>query len=180
MPAIGWNMGSLPEECRPDRIGIVATECGTVGVAGEVLPVVVLNQSEPGACQAPSAQALMSGMAAGGWVLLVVYGADMHIVYDRSRYASISEAQIEVAFRYERSQDAAELKSLGAVNEDYRPLTRAEAEATLSAASNIACNDPASASRCSLPTSINGDSLRPPFRASSTESENGTTSSAWE
>ena len=73
----------------------------------------------------------MDSMAASGWVLLVVYGPDMHIAYDRSRYASISEAEIEVAFRYERSQDAEELKCLGAVKEDYRPLTWAEAEATI-------------------------------------------------
>ena len=120
----------IAEEYRPDRIGVVVTECGSVNVAGEILPVFVLNQSEPEACRAPSVQALMGSMVARGWVLLVVCGPDMHIAYDRSRYASISESQIEVAFRYERSQDAEELKCLGAVDEDYRPLTWAEAEAT--------------------------------------------------
>jgi hypothetical protein len=118
-----------PEDCRPDRIGMVVTESGSVSVAGEVLPVLVLNQSEPGACQAPRAQALIGGMVASGWVLLLICGSDMQIAYDRSRYASISKAEIEVAFRYERSQDAEELKGLGAVSEDYRPLTWAEAEA---------------------------------------------------
>ena len=121
----------VPEECRPDRIGVIVTECGSVSVAAEVLPVFVLNQSEPDSCGAPSAQALMGSMVGRGWALLVVHGPDMHIVYDRSRYASISEAEIEVAFRYERSQDAGELKCLGAVNDDYRPLTWAEAEATI-------------------------------------------------
>ena len=107
------------------------TESGSVSVAGEVLPVLVLNQSELGACRAPMAQALMDSMVAGGWVLLVVYGPDMHIAYDRSLYALISEAEIEVAFRYERSQDAEELKCLGAVNKDYQALTWSEAEATI-------------------------------------------------
>jgi Fe-S-cluster containining protein len=120
----------MPEEYRPDRIGVVVTESGSVCVAGEVLPVFVLNQSEPGACRAPQAQALIDSMVARGWVLLLICDSDMQIAYDRSRYAAISEAEIEVAFRYERSQDAEELKGLGAVNEDYRPLTWAEAEAT--------------------------------------------------
>ena len=121
----------LPEEFRPDRIGIVVTECGSISVAGEVLPVCVLNQSEPEACRVSRAAALIDSMVARGWVLLVVYRTDMHIAYDRNRYVSISEAEIEVAFRYERSQDADELKSLGAVNENYRPLTWTEAEATI-------------------------------------------------
>jgi hypothetical protein len=121
----------MPEECRPDRIGVVVTESGSVNIAGEVLPVFVLNQSEPEACRVPQTRALIDGMTARGWVLLVVYGPDMRIAYDRGRYASISEAQIEVAYRYERSQDAEELKCLGAVSEDYRPLTRAEAEETM-------------------------------------------------
>ncbi len=121
----------MPEEHRPDRIGVVVTESGSVNVGGEVLPVFVLNQSEAGACRAPQAQALIGSMAASGRVMLLVYGSDMHIVYDRSRYASVSEAEIEVAFRYQRSQDAEELKGLGAVNEDYRPLTWAEAEAAV-------------------------------------------------
>jgi hypothetical protein len=59
----------------------------------------------------------------------------MHIVYDRGRYTSISDAEIEVAFRYELSQDAEELKDLGAVNDDYRPLTWAEAKAAVSSQS---------------------------------------------
>jgi hypothetical protein len=121
----------MPEEHRPDRIGVVVTESGSVNVAGDVLPVFVLNQSEPEACRAPRVQALMDSMVASGRVLLLIYGPDMQITYDRSRYASISEVEIEVAFRYERCQDAEELKGLGAVNEDYRPLTWAEAQATL-------------------------------------------------
>ena len=130
MRVTGWNTG-MPDDCRPDRIGVVATECGSVSVAGKVLPIFVLTQAEPEACRAPAAQAWIDSMVAGGWVLLLVCGPDMQMAYDRSRYAAISAAEIEVAFRYERSQDAEELKSLGAVSEDYRPLTCAEAEATL-------------------------------------------------
>ena len=120
-----------PEVYRPDRIGVVVTESGSVSVGGEVLLVFVLNQSEPEACRAPLTRAMIDGMVARGWVLLLVHGPDMQMAYDRRRYASISEAEIEVAFRYERSQDAEELKCLGAVEENYRPLTRAEAEATI-------------------------------------------------
>ena len=119
------------EEHRPDRIGIIVTECGSMNVAGESLRVFVLNQSEPEACRAPTAQTLIDGMTARGWAVLIVCGPDMHIVYDRIRYASISEAEVEVAFRYQRSRDAEELRRLGAVDEDYRPLTWAEAEATI-------------------------------------------------
>jgi hypothetical protein len=119
----------LPDAYRPDRIEMVVTECGSLSLSGQVLPVFVLNQSRPGACQGPGARALIDGMTLAGGVLLVIYGPDMHLVYDRGRYAPLSEAEIEAAFRYERSQDAEELKSLGAVTEDFRALTRAEAEA---------------------------------------------------
>ena len=50
----------------------------------------------------------------------------------------------------------------------------------LSTASNIAFNDSGSASRCSWPTTIKADSDRPLFCNNSTESANGTTSSALE
>ena len=121
----------MPDEQRPDRIGVIVTESGWICVGGDVLPIFVLNQSEPESCRAPEAAAMVGGMVARGRVLLVIYGLAMQIVYDRSRYASISEAEIEVAFRYEQSQDALELKRLGVVDEGYRPLTRAEAEATM-------------------------------------------------
>ncbi|MGA2065187.1 MAG: hypothetical protein ABSG86_09465 [Thermoguttaceae bacterium] len=116
----------VPEGHRPDRIGMVATECGTIRIADEVLPVVVVNQAEPEACRAPGAQALIGEMLAGGFVLFVVYGLDVQILYDRRRWASTSEADIEAAFRYERSRDAGELKRLGAVDEDYCPLTEGQ------------------------------------------------------
>jgi Fe-S-cluster containining protein len=121
----------MPDEHRPDRIGAIVTESGWICVGGDVLPIFVLNQSEPESCRAPEAAAMVGDMVARGRVLLVIYGLAMQIVYDRSRYASISEAEIEVAFRYEQSQDALELKRLGVVDEDYRPLTWAEAEATV-------------------------------------------------
>ena len=121
----------MPDQQRPDRIGVIVTESGWICVGGEVLPIFVLNQSEPQSCRAPEAAAMVGDMVARGRVLLVICGLEMQIVYDRSRYASISEAEIEVAFHYEQSQDAEELKRLGVVEEDYRPLTWAEAEAAM-------------------------------------------------
>jgi hypothetical protein len=104
---------------RPDRIGMVVTECGAVTLAGAVLPVLVVNQAEAEACQSPSAQSLVGSLVALGYVLLVIYGPDMRIVYDRCRRPSVSPSEIEAAFRRERSRDAEELKRLGAVEQDY-------------------------------------------------------------
>jgi hypothetical protein len=111
----------VPDEQRPDRIGMVVTECGAVTVSGEVLPVLVVNQAEAEACQ--SAQSLIDNLVALGYALLVIYGLDMRIVYDRCRWPSVSDAEIEAAFRRERSRDAEELKRLGAVEQDYGPCS---------------------------------------------------------
>ena len=118
----------LPEESRPDRIEMVVTECGTVTVAGQELPVLVVNLLGPRSDRSPSAQAMIEGFLAAGMAALVIRGADMRIAYDQKRYAAIRPDDIEAAFRYERSQDAVELRRLGAVGESFRPLTRAEAE----------------------------------------------------
>ena len=118
----------LPEKLRPDRIGMVVTEAGTITIVEAVLPVLLFNQAYAGACHHPEAQALLDDRVASGAAALVLYGPDMQIVYDRTRYRSITPRDIEVAFRYEQSQDAEELKRLGAVSEDYRAMTQAEAE----------------------------------------------------
>ena len=102
-----------PEECRPDRIGVVVTESGVIAVAGEVLSVFVLNQADPAAHQGPEAARLIDGMVAEGYVLFVIYGLEMKILYDRSRWAAITPDEIETAFRSERQRDAEELKTLG-------------------------------------------------------------------
>jgi hypothetical protein len=121
----------VPDAYRPDRIGIVVTECGTIPIAGSVLPVFVLNQSEPGACQGQAAKTLIDDMLAKGCVLFVIYGPDAQIAYDRNRWTAISAKQIEAAFRHERFRDAEELKRLGAVDEDYGSLTGEGAEARI-------------------------------------------------
>ena len=109
----------VPDECRPDKIGVVVTESGTIAVAGEVLSVFVLLQAAPGAFRGPEAARLIDGMVARGDVLLVIYGLDMQVLYDRLRWATISPEQIEAVYRAERLRDAEELKRLGAVDEDY-------------------------------------------------------------
>lgn len=121
----------MPDDFRPDRIGIVVTEAGTVTFGEETLPVVLLNQSYPEAHTRRKAQTLIAQFKALGMVAMILHGEQMQIVYDRARYASITPRDIEVAYRYEQSQDAEELKRLGAVPDDFQALTREEAEALI-------------------------------------------------
>ena len=122
----------LSDEFRPDRIGIVVTESGTIRVRDDELPVLRLNQSHAGACRREKARELIDGFVAGGAAVLLLCGPDLQILHDRARYPAITAQEIEVAFRYEQSQDADELKRLGAVSNDYRALTRVEAESSVS------------------------------------------------
>jgi hypothetical protein len=117
----------LPEESRPDRVGLVVTESGTVTVRGRELPVLVINLLKPESELGPAAKAMIEDFLAAGKAALLLHGPDMRIAFDRTRYAAITPDDIEAAFRFERSQDAAELRRLGAVEESFRPLTRAEA-----------------------------------------------------
>ena len=59
---------------------------------------------------------------------MVIRGLEARIEFDRARWPGISAAEIEAACAT-RWQDAEELKRLGAVGDDYRPLSRDEAEA---------------------------------------------------
>jgi hypothetical protein len=119
---------SLPDEARPDRIGMVVTESGMVSIDGHGLPVQVINLWEPDSDRGPAARAMIEDFLAAGMALLLVHGPDMRIAYDRARYPTIKPEDIEAAFRSERSRDAEELRRLGAVDEGFRPLARAEAE----------------------------------------------------
>ena len=118
----------LPEEFRPDRIGMVVTESGTVIVGGHELPVLVINLLKPDSDRSPAARAMMEDFMRAGMAALLLSGPDMRIVYDRTRYPTIRPDDIEAAFRHERSRDAEELRRLGAVGESFQPLSRAEAE----------------------------------------------------
>ena len=109
----------LPEESRPDLVGMVVTECGTVTVDGRELPVLVINLLEPDSDRGPAAQAMIGDFLAAGMAALLLHGPDMRIAYDRTRYAAIRPDDIEAAFRHERSQDAEELRRLGAVGEGF-------------------------------------------------------------
>lgn len=110
---------------------MVVTESGTVTVGGRELPVLVINLLEPDSDRSPAARAMIEDFLAAGMAALLLHGPDMRIAYDRARYAAIRPDDIAAAFRYERSQDAEELRRLGAVGESFRPLTRAEAEELL-------------------------------------------------
>jgi hypothetical protein len=105
----------VPEESRPDRLGMVVTESGTVSVGGHALPVLVINLLNADSDRSPSARAMIENFLAAGKAALLLHGPDMRIVYDRTRYPTISPDEIEAAFKYERSQDAEELRRLGAV-----------------------------------------------------------------
>ena len=122
---------SLPDESRPDRIGMVVTESGTVTLGGREIPVLVINLVKPDSDRGPAAQAMIKDFLAAGKAALLLHGPDMRIAYDQTRYPTITPDDIEAAFRYERSQDAEELRRLGAVEESFRPLTRDEAVALL-------------------------------------------------
>ena len=105
-----------PEECRPDRIGLVATESGMITAAGQTMPVCVLNQMKPNAFQAVAAARFVADLSAQGFALLVIYGLDMQVLFDRERWPTISPEQIEAAYREERRRDTEELERLGVID----------------------------------------------------------------
>ena len=107
----------LSEESRPDRVGMVMTESGTVPVGGYRLPVLVINLANPDSDRGPVAKAMLDEFLAAGMAALLLHGSDMRIVYDRARYPSIGPDDIEAALRHERSRDAEELRRLGAVGD---------------------------------------------------------------
>ncbi len=123
----------LPEWYRPDRLAIVVTDWGHVAVGGELLRVLLFHQSHRLASGRAKAQAMLADVIARDMVAMLVCGQEVEIVYDRVRYPSLSAREIEVALRYEQSQGAEELRRRGVVAADFRPLTRAEAEALVEA-----------------------------------------------
>jgi hypothetical protein len=106
----------LPEECRPDRLGMVVTESGTVTVGGREIPVLVINLVEPDSDRGPAGRAMLEDFLAAGMAALLLHGPDMRIAYDKARYPEIGPDDIEAAFKLERSRDAEELRRLGAVD----------------------------------------------------------------
>lgn len=110
---------SLPEEWRPNLLGLVVTESGMVTIEGRELPVLVVNLLNPDSDRGPAAQAMLQKFLAEGMALLLLHGPDLRIAYDRARYPAITPEGIEEAFRFERSRDAQELRRLGAVDETF-------------------------------------------------------------
>jgi hypothetical protein len=106
----------LSEACRPDRLGMVVTESGTVPVGGRDIPVLVISLAEPDSDRGPEARVMIEDFLAAGMAVLLLHGPDMRIVYDKVRYPAISPDDIEAAFKVERSRDADELRRLGAVD----------------------------------------------------------------
>ncbi len=134
---------ALSEAWCPDRIGIVVTEAGSVTVGYRLLPVVLFQEDcsvgvslangsfEPAseASLGDAVRGLLDHFVSRGVAVMIIHGLDARIEFDRARWPGISADDIEAALRYELSQDAEELKRLGAVGDEYRPLSRDEAEA---------------------------------------------------
>ena len=70
---------------------------------------------EPNASRGAAASRFIADLLGQGFALLVIYGLDMQILYDRERWPTIGPEQIEAAYREERLRDAEELKRLGAI-----------------------------------------------------------------
>jgi len=119
----------VPPECRPDRIGVVATESGNATAGGRSLPVVTFQEDCAGASRGTLASRLLEWFVRRGFAVLVIHGLESRWEFDRERYGGISADDIEAAFRYELSQDAEELQRLGAVDSSFRKLSRDEAAA---------------------------------------------------
>ena len=120
-----------PEEYRPDRIDIVVTDRGTLAVGGEAVSVLLFNQDHAQASRRRPARTLIGQMVAQGVAVMLLCGPKLRVAYDRTRYPAISAEDIVVALRVDQSRDAEELKQLGAVADDYRPLTQEEAQRLL-------------------------------------------------
>ncbi len=120
---------TLSESWRPDRIGIVVTEAGNVTIGYRLLPVVIVQQETAEAGVGDAARELLAHFVALGFAVMMIHGLAARIEFDRAQYPDITADEIEAALRYELSQDAAELKRLGAVDDGYRPLTADEAAA---------------------------------------------------
>lgn len=112
----------LPGEARPDRVGLVVTEAGTVAVGGRDMPALVINRAQADSDRGTVARALIGEFTAAGMACLLLHGADLRIVFDRTRAPGVEPGDIEAAFRRERARDAEELMRLGAVDAGFGPL----------------------------------------------------------
>ena len=117
----------VPDACRPDRIGVVVTEAGNVMVGVNFIPVVTMHEDFAGTAQGPEAAQLLDWFVRQGFAVLVIHGLESRTEFDAVRYPGVSAEMIEAALRYEFSQDADELRRLGAVDESFRKLTLDEA-----------------------------------------------------
>ena len=120
----------LPDECRPDRIGIVVTEIGYVLVYGSFLPVVTFQEVFEGAGRGIEAARLLERFVRDGFAVMVIRGPASRLEFDRARYQGVSDEAIEAALRYELSQDADKLRRLGAVDGTFQKLSLDEALAS--------------------------------------------------
>ena len=112
----------LPDNCRPDRIGVVITEAGNVSASGHNIPVVTFQEDFAGAANGPEGAWLLARFVRRGFAVLVIHGLEARTEFDRDRYPGVSAEQIEAALLYAISQDADELRRLGAIDDSYLSL----------------------------------------------------------
>jgi hypothetical protein len=117
----------LPDAWRPDRIGVVVTEAGNVTVEGHFLPVITVQEDFEGAAEGIEAAQMLNRFVQEGFAVLVIHGLTSRLEFDRTRYAGVSDEMIEASLRYELSQDADELRKLGAVEDSFRTMSLDEA-----------------------------------------------------
>jgi hypothetical protein len=114
----------LVEAWRPDRTGIVVTEAGSVAIdsvpnSPRRVPVVIFQLNDASAGHGPAAEEMLELFVRKGFAVMIVNGLEARIEFDRARFPNTSAEEIEAALRFEFSQDAEELKRLGAVGDDY-------------------------------------------------------------
>jgi len=119
------------EDC---SVGVSPASSSSVGVLPAsssvgVPPAKGSFEPDSEASRGDAAIGLLDHFVSRGFAVMIIHGLDARIEFDRARWLGISADDIEAALRYELSQDAEELKRLGAVGDEYRPLSRDEAEA---------------------------------------------------
>ena len=120
-----WRDHDLHDALRPDRLGIVITEAGTLSVGYHFLPALILQVAAPEALEMEMGQKILRDLVAEGFAAVVIKGDKAEIHFDSKRYKNASAEEIEVALRQQFGNDADELIQLGAAPPDYDPLTEA-------------------------------------------------------
>jgi hypothetical protein len=124
LPVVLFHL-DLPEEppCPADNQG-VPSEPGGLDVSFPPDSLEAMFSTNPS-----DAQGMLAHFVSRGAAVMIIRGLEARVEFDRGRWPEFLPEDIEEELRYELSQDAEELKRLGAVGDDYRALSREEAAA---------------------------------------------------